>query len=75
MISFLNSDVRALFHELPLDDQRIVMDLADKVAKENKGLKVLFVDPLEGHASEIAIRIYEKMDRVVGIDFNPSRAD
>ena len=74
-MTFLNSDVRALFHELPLDDQRVVIDLAEKVESEKKGLKVLFVDRLDEKTSEIAIRIYKKVDGIISIDFNPPCTD
>ena len=56
MISFLNSNIRELFHALPLDKQQAIQSMADELSEKDYDVRVLYVD-LEGSESEIAFRL------------------
>jgi hypothetical protein len=61
MIAFLNADVRAQFHSLPIDKQREWMKMAEEQAKRGFTLRVLFIDQTDG-VLEVSVRIDEKFD-------------
>lgn len=63
MIDFLTEEVRASFHNLPIDRQRDWLEVAERYIKRGQVLQILFIeDSPEG--LEVSIRVNQKFNPV-----------
>ena len=60
MIKFLNNDVRLSFHNLPLDRQRGLIEMAITFEKNKVHLMIEHVELITPKMSEVTIRIDEE---------------
>lgn len=65
MISFITEEIRAQFHQLPLERQREIIRAAEDIFPQGKTVTVVFAD---AETLEIAIRINEEFDPLGSVD-------